>query len=204
MPDANMNGDARDENLSWLALLYASGELDEAHAAVFEKRLGNDQEAREALTVAVQLAQMPVAGEMARPNPSYRQRVRQRLRSGPSSWGWFCGKRAYRGHPLLWGLAGAAAAVLLTVAMGQSAPWLRKERAPELTATPTTAEETDAASSRVASSLEAAYIWAEISQSDHLLKAHDEETRRRIRVDELHRFLRSDSRRTRTPMNPCN
>jgi anti-sigma-K factor RskA len=204
MPDATMNGDARDENLSWLALLYASGELDEAQAAVFEKRLGNDQQAREALTVAVQLAQMPVAGEIALPNPSYRERVRRQLGSRPSLWGRFCGRRSYRGHPLLWGLAGAAAAVLLTVAMGQSAPWLRNERAPELTATPPAAEETDAGSSRVASSLEAASIWAEISQSDHLLKAHDEETRRRIRVDELHRFLRSDARRTRAPMNPCN
>ncbi|HEY1861910.1 MAG TPA: hypothetical protein VGG61_16230 [Gemmataceae bacterium] len=204
MLDASRNGDARDENLAWLALLYASGELDAAQAAAFEKRLGNDQEAREALTVAVQLAQMPVAGEVARPNPSYRQRVRQQLRSAPSLWGRFCGRRANRSHPLLWGLAGAAAAVLVAVAMGQSAPWLKNERAPERTATPPAAEQTEEGTSRVASSLEAANIWAEISPSDHLLKAHDEETRRRIRLDELHRFLRSDTRRTRAPMNPCN
>jgi anti-sigma-K factor RskA len=203
MPDASMNGEARDENLSWLALLYSSGELDEAEAAVFEKRLGNDQGAREALTVAVQLAQMPAAGEIARPNPSYRERVRQRLGSSPSWWGWFCGRRAYRGHPLLWGLAGAAAAVLLTVAMGQSAPWRRRERALELTTTPTQVEEGEEDSIRVATSLEAANIWADISQNDHLLKAHDEETRRKIRLDELRR-LRSDTRRSRVPMNPCN
>jgi anti-sigma-K factor RskA len=204
MPEVNTNGDARYDNLALQALLYASGELDAARTAVFENRLGNDQEAREALTVAVQLAQMPGANATVAPSPAYRRRVHQGLTRGTSVWGNLWGKRAYRGHPLFWSLAGAAVMALLILGLGQSAPRLATEHASELTANPAASEQDDAESSRVASSMEEAYIWADISQSDHLLKAHDEETRRRLRMDEWHRLLRSDTRRSRLPLNPCN
>jgi anti-sigma-K factor RskA len=204
MPEAKTNGDARYDNLAWQALLYASGELDAAQTADFEHRLGNDQEAREALTVAVQLAQIPGASSTVAPSPAYRQRVHQQLERGTTFWGNPWGKRAYRGHPLFWSLAGAAVMALLIVGIGQSAPRSATEHATKSTADSPAAEPDDVESSQVASSMEEAYIWADLSQNDHLLKAHDEETRRRLRTDEWHRLLRSDARRSRSPMNPCN
>ncbi len=45
-----------DRDLAWLAFRYVAGDLGEAQAAVFERRLGDDQAAREAVAEAVMLA----------------------------------------------------------------------------------------------------------------------------------------------------
>ncbi len=45
-----------DRDLFWLAFRYVAGDLGEARAAVFERRLGDDQTAREAVAEAVLLA----------------------------------------------------------------------------------------------------------------------------------------------------
>src|SRR5207249_804753 len=68
-----------------------------------------------ALSLAASFAVLPVSGAPSRPNPAYRDNLRQQLCRGPGLWQWLCGRRVYRGHPLLWGLGGAAAAALLMV-----------------------------------------------------------------------------------------
>jgi hypothetical protein len=60
------------------ALLYATGRLSPVEAQAFEQRLAEDQEARDALCRAVELAHS-LAGRPAAPRPDYRERVRQRL-----------------------------------------------------------------------------------------------------------------------------
>ena len=51
-----MNDDSQSppsDDLSWLALRYISGEMAEADSAAFEKRLGSEEAACEAVSVAV-------------------------------------------------------------------------------------------------------------------------------------------------------
>ena len=162
------------ERLVWQAMLYASGEMNESESSAFEQRLEANQTVRDALCQAVALSQGP--GAALRPSPMYRVRVRDRLFRAGSRWDWLLGQRAYRGHPLLWGLVGAAAVFLLLgparfagVPDGPSpqasVPSARSSDGPPLP-TPST---------RVAAKLQTAYIWAVINDSDHLLKAHDEE-----------------------------
>src|SRR5262245_9682107 len=95
------------------ALLDASGELDAAEAEAFERRLGEDQAAREALAGAVPLARALGGLPAAAPDPAYRARVRRLLRPRAGVWQRLWGRRPYRGHPVLWGAVGAAAAALV-------------------------------------------------------------------------------------------
>ncbi|MBI1916768.1 MAG: hypothetical protein HYS12_18840 [Planctomycetes bacterium] len=101
-------------DLALQAFLYASAELDDPEREVFERLLGQDQAAREALAQAVQLT-LSAAGPAPRPDPAYRRCVRDRLTGGltprRSWWRRLLGRRTYRGHPLLWAGLGAAAAV---------------------------------------------------------------------------------------------
>jgi hypothetical protein len=99
------------------AFLYASGELEGTEALSFEHRLGEDQAARDALCQAVLLCQ-PLRGQReVRPDPLYRERVRQRLQCGPTSRA-SLGKSGYTAsHLVLWGGLGAAAAALLTLTL---------------------------------------------------------------------------------------
>jgi hypothetical protein len=66
-------GNAGDDALALQALLYASGELEEAEAAEFEERLAADQTARDALCQAVQLTETlagnPARSCLSRPGP---------------------------------------------------------------------------------------------------------------------------------------
>src|SRR5262245_49426408 len=101
MPDTGPGGHRSYDGLAALALLYACGEMDEPAAAAFERRLGEDQAAREALCQAVELNRDLAGLAALAPDPAYRGRVRRRLLS-PSD--------AHRGHPALWAATGAAAA----------------------------------------------------------------------------------------------
>jgi hypothetical protein len=203
MHEPSMNGDAGENGLAWEALLYASGELDAGRACAFEERLGNDQAAREALSLAAQMAVLPGAAPTLRPAPDYRDSVRLRLKQGESGWQRLWGRRAYRGHPLLWGCAGAAAALLMMVGLVRSgtvsACWI----APTPPVAQAPAPQIEGEPEGMPTTIEAASVWAEISQSDHLLKAHDDELRRKSRSEEWHRLVRPDPRRTRVPPNPC-
>src|SRR3982751_6411866 len=65
-----------ERDLAWLAFRYVAGDLGEAQAAVFERRLGDDQAAREAVAEAVLLAgAVARAGAEARRDASWRYRV---------------------------------------------------------------------------------------------------------------------------------
>jgi hypothetical protein len=200
MYETHVNGDA---NLAWQAFLYASGELDEKRAVAFEDRLGNDQAAREALSLAAQLAVLPGVTPPLRPNPDYRDAVRLRLRRGDGGWSRLWGRRAYRGHPLLWGLVGAAAAVLIVVGLGQAGVHLPFGPAATTTVVQVPVPQVDEDEGAVDPSLEAASVWAEISQSDHLLKAHGDELRRKTRSEEWRRLVDPNTRGTHVSPKPC-
>jgi hypothetical protein len=133
MPDHY--SDETEVSLAFRALLYASGEMDPAEAAAFEARLGEDQAAREALCQAVQVAHAGL--QPLRPDPAYRERVRQRVQQRPGLWRWLTGRRFYRGHPLAWSGLGAAAAVLLMLGGRGDSPSARPDPArPEVAAKP--------------------------------------------------------------------
>src|SRR5690348_8242509 len=104
-----------DHDPAYLALLYSSGELEGEEAAAFEARLAVDQEAREALAQVVQLG-LTAAGKPTRPDPAWRDETALRLQQRRSLWQRLAGKRVYRGHPIVWSMAGAlAATVVLTL-----------------------------------------------------------------------------------------
>jgi hypothetical protein len=120
MLDENALGETPPNDLALTALLYASGELDEPDAALFERRLGEDQEAREALLQAVQNNLTAMGQPVVAPDPEYRDRVRQRLRQR---------KRLLRsqgqpsafGPAALWVVLGAIAAVMLMLVLSHMA-----------------------------------------------------------------------------------
>jgi len=113
-------GETPPNDLTLQALLYASGELDEPDAALFERRLGEDQEAREALLQAVQNNLTAMGQPAVALDPEYRDRVRQRLRQR---------KRLLRGQgqhsafgpAALWCVLGAIVAVLLMLVLSHMA-----------------------------------------------------------------------------------
>jgi hypothetical protein len=176
MPDDRPTRDAGD-GLAWLALLYASGELDPGEVTQFEQRLAGDQQAREALAQAVPLALPP--GQTLAPDPAYRDRVRRRLR-GRRSWGWLVQRRTYPGHPILWSGAGAAAAALVMAA--SFLLWVPASPGVQAPAGPP--PEPAAAESREPVKADVASVWAQLHTTDHVAKAHDEEMRRKNRNDQ--------------------
>src|SRR5262249_51650928 len=95
------------EDLTLKALLYWEDELPEVEAEEVQKHLATDQAAQQALANAVELAHALAGRTSPRPDPAYRRRVRERLaRTVPKKsgrwWHLLAGKRAYRGHPLVW------------------------------------------------------------------------------------------------------
>src|SRR5438046_2966156 len=109
-----MHDDNHDaENLAARAFLYAGGELPEPEVAEFERQLGEDQAARDALCQAVQMISELDGFAAPAPAPSYREGVRSRLApqraagfipAGTSStarqpiWSRLASRRMYRGH----------------------------------------------------------------------------------------------------------
>jgi hypothetical protein len=157
--------------LTALALLAAGGELEGEQAAAFERRLARDQDAREALARAVQLSQSFANLPPALPDPTYRDRVRQRLLPRRGLWHTLPHARSL---PVLTALAGAAAALLLSL-------WL--SRSPVAVPTADDAE-TPVAGPEEGPTLHQARIWTELQNSDHLSRALEEKKRRRGRTDE--------------------
>lgn len=158
------------EDLALLALLYSSGELEGDEAAAFEARLAVDQEARDALAQAVQLS-LTAAGERCAPDATWREETKRRLLQRASLWQRLAGPRVYRGHPAVWSIFGALAASLvlsLMPAPPASHESVQAEPVPALTLP----------------SAEEAIFWSEITNSDHLVKAHDEEARRKLRFED--------------------
>lgn len=205
-----------DSVLAFEALLYASGELGADELKAFEARLASDQSAREALGQAVQLT-MSLNGEVVRPNPGWRQQAKARLLQ-PAALSFrdkAAERRGYRGHPLIWILSGAAAALLLvSVALPRPSvqvpgtPTIAQAR-PEHKAAPVEKDKVEAPDeqlppSEVGTELvafsptdEEAYFWAKLHNTDHLAKAHSEETRRQLRIEEQRRMTSRMDERTK-------
>ncbi len=111
--------------LEALALRYAAGDLSTARASAFEARLADDQDARDALSEAVRLSAAALGQPPPAPDRSFRGLIRERLRP-LNRWSprWLT-RRAYRGHPLVWGGLGAgvaAAAAIFGLALAEQPP----------------------------------------------------------------------------------
>ncbi len=121
MLEENPAGSTGDNELAYTALLYASGELEGEEAVAFEQRLAEDQAARDALCQAVEYTSLASGQAPAAPDPSYRDRVRQRLRHrrrqlrNESRY-----HRAF-GPAALWLVLGVIAAVLVMIVLGHMA-----------------------------------------------------------------------------------
>ena len=193
-PRSDASGDGQ---LAWQALLYAGGELEGAEEAAFELRLAGDQALREALCQATRMLGALESRAPLSPSPGYRQAVRAELRPSMSLWQRLKAPQAYPGHPFLWGLAGAAASLLIMVGLGRlSEMSSNKPPSPvQPGAIQSGATHLTKPESQYASLAETADIWAAMHPSDHLSKAHDEEARRRSRGLDKPRFGRSEERR---------
>ena len=113
----------RNDALALAALKYAAGELDPVDAAGFELKLADDPEARDALEEAVRLSAAALGQPEFKPDPLYRNAVVETLRPTRSWMSRIFARRPYRGHPLTWTVAGAAAtAVAATVIVLTSQP----------------------------------------------------------------------------------
>ncbi len=168
------------DNLDALALLYANGEMDPTDAAAFERVLGEDQRAREALSLAVELSRTLDGLPTPTPNPEYRGQVRQRLRAKTLP----VKPRRFRGHPAFWAAAGAAAVFvggIVTNAFHAPSP-VERAQAPTVTApaAPPASDET-------------ARIWSELPKHDHVNRLREEEQRRKSRPEDV-RLARGDER----------
>jgi anti-sigma-K factor RskA len=166
-----------------LAFLYASGEMDAAEAAAFERRLGEEQPLREALCQAIELLYTLEGRTPLTPRPAYRQRVRQRLRPR-GLWQRFTDQRTYQGHPMFWSGLGAVAALLMVLLMSPgwwptSQPATREVPVAEQSGHGAAEVPRDAPAGPT--TIEMAETWAGLDYSDHLLRAHEEESRRRDR-----------------------
>jgi hypothetical protein len=184
-------------DLTLLALLYTGDELDEQEKAAFEQRLGHDQAARDALAQAVQVSLL-LTSSAPGPAPAYREKVRQRLR--PCWWRRLAGRRSYRGHPLLWGGLGAAAAALVLLTWGQSFVFSTPQAVRETIVLRASEPAPEAAPVPVGKDV--AQVWAELHNHEHLSRAVAEERRRRDRAEER-RQTHTQERRWRRSGHPA-
>lgn len=140
-----------DEELICLALLYASGELDEADAAAFERRLAEDQAARDALCQAVELNVSADGEGPPLPDPSYRQRVRQRLNQRRRHLRKLNAQANPFINPALWTALGASAAVILMVVLHHLTIHTDRNPTPPTVAEKSLAEQRDELETRLKS-----------------------------------------------------
>ena len=177
-----------------LALLYAAGQLDRQQATAFERRLADDQAARDALCTAVRLNWATEGQAAPVPDPAYRERVRQRLMPGkqrPAG-----DRRVLRTRLALWTVAGSAAA-LLFLAIGVSSMDRGK-----ISAEPMSASAEEIAAKPAAPELcgDDDDSVPDLMGGSHLAKAV-EESRRKLRADE-HRIVRMEDRPSRLRSAP--
>lgn len=197
------------------ALRYAARDLPPADAAAFEARLAYDQDAREALAEAVRLSAAALGQEPPAPHRSSRALTRDRIRPLTGRLSRWLARRAYRGHPLAWAGAGAAAVAGGILAAGpfhpdeavgtpyEAHPVAEAFVAPHrpAPADPVPARQlgsapgvranavgVDGASAGAGTDDAArrAEIWAELSTPEHVEKAHDDDARWRRRLKDLH------------------
>jgi hypothetical protein len=181
------------DNLDALALLYANGEMDAAQAAAFERRLGEDQGAREALSVAVELARTLDGLPTPMPDPAYRAAVRRRLPPA-GVWGRLTARR-HRGHPVMWAALGAAAVFLaVVVANGFRAP--PPSQSDQAQAAPTQAVEPVQPPAE-----DTALFWAELPKHERMNRLREEDQQRKARPEDM-RLARNEDSANRVMAEP--
>jgi anti-sigma factor RsiW len=175
-----------DDALAFTALLYASGELEGKDLIDFEARLEHDQVAREALAHAVKLS-LSLTHMPQSPSPAYRAQVLRRLQPAL--------QRRRLERPWLWAATGAVAAVFLLAVLARTtltSPETPSLAEPVVTATNDTPTD---------SMTETANVWAELNGAEHLSRAHDEEIRRKSRLQDRTSVVRFDGGKFRSPPN---
>jgi hypothetical protein len=171
-----------------LATRYAAGQLDDAAAAAFERRLAGDQAVRDALCAAVRGMRAAAGRPDPVPNPSYRDRVRNRLRETALR-GRPDARARFRGHPAGWAFAGAAAAALLLLAIrGTTEPSDATDCVP---CDPV--QQAAAPLPRGGEPAEDAEGWPELLSGQHLAQTLHEENRRKSRAEDR-RMVRLEDR----------
>ena len=186
------------DDLDALALLYANGEMDASQAAAFERLLGEDQRAREALCLAVELSRTLDGLPAPAPDPAYRAAVRGRLL--PQRVLARLTARRYRGHPVLWAALGAAAVYLGVVVTNalfppQTAPVARAPGSPIAVPAP------DLAKANQQEFEEAARLWSELPKHERIIRLREEEQQRKARPDDV-RLARNEERGNRVLVEP--
>jgi hypothetical protein len=175
----------RDSTLQGTALRYAAGDLPPDEVEAFERRLADDQDARDALSEAVRLSAAALGQAAPAPDRSFRTRLRARL------------GLSYRG-PLAWSALGAAvvaACALLAVSAADRArplpasPLVPADAAPTVASAeaPALPEPAPPESLPTACGDErsVAEIWADLSGHEGVEKSHDEEMKWRQKVRDL-------------------
>lgn len=185
--------------LEALALRYAANDLPAIQAAAFESLLATDQTARDALSEAVRLSAAALGQAPPAPDGSFRGVIRDRLRPLARWCPSWLARRAYRGHPVAWvglGLVTAATAALTALAIAGSPPGPEGVGPPgavEPTSLAVIAQEPPPRGPAPGSllppkpdvlatgghdaTLKEAEIWAELSTTEHVEKAHEDEAR---------------------------
>jgi hypothetical protein len=203
MPDASTQGPLA---LEALALRYAANDLPAPQAAAFESLLATDQTARDALSEAVRLSAAALGQAPPAPDSSFRAAIRDRLRPLARWCPRWLARRAYRGHPVAWvglGLVTAATAALTALAIAERPPGPEGVACPPAAVEPTSlagiAQEPPPGTGSLHptgpgalatggqdATLKEAEIWAELSTTEHVEKAHEDEARWRHLFRGLH------------------
>jgi hypothetical protein len=171
-----------------LAARYAAGELDDAAAAAFERRLAGDQAVRDALCAAVRGMRSAAGRPDPVPNPAYRERVRTRLREAAGRARPDARGRSWR-HHAAWAIAGAAAAALVLFSIrGPSVPTDGSDCVPC-----DSAQEAAAPLPRGDAPTDDAEGWPELLSGQHLAQTIHEENRRKSRAEDR-RMVRLEDR----------
>jgi hypothetical protein len=187
------HGPPAEPTLQATALRYAAGDLTPLEAAAFEARLAHDQEARDALGEAVRLSAAALGQAPPEPHRSFRAAIRERLVGWCPAW---LARRAYRGHPLAWAGVGAvavAACTLVGLSLADREPAPGEQLAPAAAVAPAPRPAEPAPGPREAESFVAATpappcgdsvaeIWANLSDTESVEKAHDDEMKWRQKL----------------------
>jgi len=191
--------------LQTTALRYAAGDLTPGEASAFEEQLAANQDARDALSEAVRLSAAALGQLPPTPHHSFRVAMRDRLT------GWYPGwlaRRAYRGHPLAWSGLGAAIMVACALVGSSLAERQPVQEQPTLRAALPIAPEPHSSAMHVAtapmpreaelptvaistptpatcgesSGSSIAELWAHLSTTENVEKAHEDEMRWRLKI----------------------
>jgi hypothetical protein len=183
-------------DLDTRALLYVGGEMSPAEASVFEELLGEDQRAREALVLAVELARMLDGSSTPRPNRAYRSEVRSRLL--PQRVGsWVFTTRRYRSHAAAWAALGGVAALVAVTLLTHGFSWSSQTQPDQAQARPALPAE----AANQANLDETALLWSEIPKHERMNRLLDEEHRRKSKSDDV-RLVRGEEQPNRLAASP--